>query len=130
MNNLWDSWAPMVARVLLAIQFCIAAFFKITGFSGEAAMTAAVGVPFSTVAVALALVLEVIGIVSLLTGYRLRLIGALLAGYVLLLAALFYHNWTDQMSFGLFVSHLGLAAALMLASVYSAPRVTPKLSVM
>jgi uncharacterized membrane protein YphA (DoxX/SURF4 family) len=42
----------------------------------------------------------------------------LLAGFVMLLAVIFYHNWSDQMQFGMFVSHLGLTAALLLLSVH------------
>jgi putative oxidoreductase len=114
---LWDSWAPLAARILLAIQFGVAAWFKISAFSMEASMTAAAGVPFATVAVAAALVLEVAGVISLLTGYYIRVMSFLLAGFVMLLSVIFYHNWSDQMQFGMFVSHLGLTAALLLLSV-------------
>ena len=116
----YERWAPLVARVFLAIQFGVAAFFKLTMFGDQVAYTAAVGVPFPTIAVALALVLEVVGIIALLTGYHIRLLAGLLAAYVLLLAVLFYHNWADQMNFGFFMSHLGLAAALLYISVFGA----------
>lgn len=118
----YKNWAPIIARVFLAFQFGIAAFFKITMFSGQVAYTAAVNVPFPTIAVALALILEIAGIIALLTGYRIRLLASLLAFYVLLLGVIFYHNWGDQMTFGLFVSHLGLAAALLYVSVYGSRR--------
>src|SRR6185503_12064320 len=106
-NRSYESWAPVVARLFLAIQFAIAAFFKIIGFSGEAAMTGAVGVPLPTVAVGLALILEVVGVFALVTGWRIKVLAALLAPYVLLLGVLFYHDWSNQLTFGLFVSHLG-----------------------
>ncbi len=120
----YEDWAPVVARVFLAIQFSVAAYFKVMGFSGEAAMTASVGVPFATVAVGLALVLEVVGIIALLTGWQIRRVASLLALYVALLAVLFYHNWADQTSFGFFMSHLGLVAALLFVSVYGAKRMS------
>lgn len=110
--------ALITARVLLAIQFGTAAWFKIMGFSGEAAMTAQVGVPFATIAVAVALALEVAGVIALLTGFKLRPIAFLLALYVALLAVLFYHDWSNQLNFGFFMSHLGLAAALLYVSVF------------
>jgi uncharacterized membrane protein YphA (DoxX/SURF4 family) len=117
--SLWENWAPLCARILLAIQFGVGAFFKVTLFSMQVAATHAAGVPFATVAVGAALVLEIAGIISLLTGYYIRLISFLLAGYAMLLAFIFYHNWSDQMNFGSFMSHLGMTAALILLSVYS-----------
>lgn len=114
----YEQWAIIIARVFLAFQFSVGAYFKIIGFSGEAAMTAAVGVPFANIAVALALALEVAGILSLLSGRMIHQMSLLLALYVALLAVLFYHGWSNPQVFGLFVSHLGLIAALLYVSVF------------
>jgi putative oxidoreductase len=121
-NSRYEDWAPLVARVFLAIQFGIAAYFKIVFWGGEVAQTAAVGVPVASVAVGAALLLEVVGVLALLTGYRVRPIALLLALYCALLAVLFYHNWSDQMTFGLFVSHMGLIAALLYVSAFGSGR--------
>lgn len=112
----YEKGAIGLARVLLALQFGIAAYFKCIGFAGEAAMTAAVGVPFASAAVGAALVLEIVGVIALLSGYALRQVALLLSLYVMLLAVLFYNDWSSQMIFGLFISHLGLAAALLVIS--------------
>src|SRR5882724_9692034 len=100
-NRAYEDWAPVVARLFLAIQFGVAALFKIMGFGMEVSQTAAAGVPLANVAVAAALVLEVAGVVALLFGWRIRFISMLLAGYVALLAVIFYHNWSDPMLIGL-----------------------------
>jgi putative oxidoreductase len=122
-SRAYETWAPFVARVILAFQFGLAALFKILMHAGEVAQTAMVGVPFPEVAVWLAFVLEVAGAVCLIVGYRVRLVAAVLAPYVLLLAVLFYHNFSDPMIMGMFVSHLGLIAALLYVSVYGAQRI-------
>lgn len=116
----WERWAPLIARIFLAIQFAIAALFKILFFSGEVAQTGAVGVPLPSLAVSLALILEIVSVFCLLTGWKIRAAAFVLAFYVMLLAFLFYHNWADQMTFGMFVSHLGLAAALLYVSAFGA----------
>ncbi len=123
--RIWELWAPRVARLFLAIQFGIAAYFKLTAFSGQVASASAAGVPLPTLAVALALILEVAGVLALLTGYYLRPIAAALAGYVMLLAVIFYHDWSSMMMFGLFVSHLGLTAALLYVSTFGASKTAP-----
>ena len=61
-SGAYEYWAPMVARWFLALQFSVAAFFKITGFSMQAGAAAAVGLPFPTLAVVLGLILEVAGV--------------------------------------------------------------------
>ena len=66
----YEKTALWIARLFLAFQFGVAAYFKIMGFSGEAAMTAGVGVPFSKVAVGLALILEVVGVIDICRRHR------------------------------------------------------------
>jgi putative oxidoreductase len=124
-SNAWyEDWAPVVARLLLAIQFSLGAVFKVMMFSMQVGATAAVGVPFPTIAVGAAFVLEVAGVFALLTGWQIRFMSAWLAAYVSLLAVLFYHNWSDPMNMGMFFSHFGLAAALLYISVFGARRFT------
>jgi putative oxidoreductase len=118
----YERWAPRVARALLAIQFSVAAYYKLTMFSMQVGQTVAVGVPLPQVAVALGLVLELVGIAALVTGWQLRRISVVLAAYVALLAVLFYRDWSDPMKFGFFISHLGLIAACLYVSVYGAKR--------
>lgn len=119
-THAYERWMPLIARLLLAIQFSVGAYFKIVFFPMEVAQTASVGVPFATIAVGLAFILEALGIIALVTGWQIRLFAALLAPYVALLAVLFYHHWSDPMNFGSFMSHLGLIAALLYVSVYGA----------
>lgn len=116
----YENWAPVVARWLLAFQFGVAAYFKVMFFQGQVLQTGAAGVPFPALAVGAALVLEVLAGLCLLLGWHARVAAALLAPYVLLLALIFYHNFSDGMTVGLFISHLGLIAALLYVSVYGA----------
>jgi putative oxidoreductase len=119
-NRAYEDWAPLAARLLLAVQFGVGAWFKVTGFSLEVGQSAAVGIPLPTIAVALALAFEILLVLSLALGAYVRPLALLGALYVALLAVLFYHHWSDPMTFGLFVSHLGLIAALLYVSAYGA----------
>jgi len=121
-DQAYERWAPRVARILLAIQFAVAAYYKLTMFSVQVSQTAAVGVPLPQVAVTLGLLLELIALAALLTGWQLRRISVVLGSYVALLAVLFYRDWSDPMKFGFFISHLGLIAACLYVSVYGAKR--------
>lgn len=88
----------------------------------EVGMTAAVGVPFASVAVVLAFILEVVGAVAIIVGYKTRLFAFLLALFTALLTVLFHMNFSDPMGMGMFISHLSLIGGLLYLSVYGAQK--------
>src|SRR4051812_4421853 len=105
----YEAWAPVVARVLFAVPFLVGAYFKLPGSAmsaAEVAQTAAAGVPLASAAVMLAFILEVAAGIALIIGWQTRAWAFVLALYVLLLAAIFYHDFSNLMVFGMFVSHL------------------------
>lgn len=119
----YENWAPVVARVVFGALFLMGASFKIPGTEGflmETGMAAAMGVPFATVAVFLAFVLEVVAGLALIIGWQARRAAFVLAVFTLALAFIFYGNVSDPMVMGQFVSHLGLVAGLLYISVYGA----------
>jgi putative oxidoreductase len=122
----YEKWAPFVARLIFGFQFLLGAAFKIIGHSMEVAQTAAVGVPFPELAVWLAFILELAAAIALIVGYRVRLVGFVLAIYVFALALIFYRNIGDMQTMGMFVSHLSMIAGLLYVSVYGAQSVTMK----
>lgn len=118
-----EKWSPVLGRMILAIPFLLGALYKIPGTPGfgmEVGMTAAVGVPFATVAVFLAFVLEVIVGIAFVLGWRVRMFAAILVPYVVLLTALFHFHFTTPTEIGFFVDHLVLIGALLYMSAYGA----------
>jgi putative oxidoreductase len=125
----YEKWAPVLGRVLLAVAFLVGAAFKIPGTEGfamEVGMTAAVGVPFASVAVFLAFILEVVGGVALIVGWNTRLFAFVLGLFTALLTALFHMDFSNPMNIGMFLSHLSLMGGLLYLSVYGAQSVAAK----
>ncbi|HEV7121723.1 MAG TPA: DoxX family protein [Candidatus Paceibacterota bacterium] len=119
----YEVWAPVIARVVFGLQFLLGAAFKIPGtafFSGEVAQTAAAGVPFATVLVFLAFIIEVVCGLMLVFGWHARKAAFVLAPYTLILALVFYRNIADVNIMGEFISHLAFIAGLLYVSVYGA----------
>lgn len=117
----YERWAPVVVRVLFGLVFLMSAYFKIPGtesFMMQVEMSAAVGIPFAYLAVLLAFILEVVGGAALVVGYHTRTAAAALAVFVLLIAAFFYRDLSDQVTFGYFMSCLTQAGGLIYVSVY------------
>lgn len=83
----------LLGRVLLALLFIPAGVGKLTGFAGTVAYTASAGVPLPQVAVALALVVEVVGGLALLLGWQTRWAALALALFTLVASFFFHKFW-------------------------------------
>jgi putative oxidoreductase len=118
----FETWAPFAARLIFGFQFLLGAFFKLpwTGFAGEVAATSAAHVPYASVFVSLALLLEIAGALCLIFGWHARKAAIVFAIYVLALGIIFYSNLSDLQTMGMFVSHLSTVAGLLFVSVYGA----------
>lgn len=128
-NPLYVKWAPVIARIIFALTFLMSAFYKIPGtesFAMQVEMSGSVGIPLPFVAVTLAFILEVIAGIALLIGWHTRTAAILLAGFVFLVALFFYRDWSNQATFGLFISCLLEIAGLLYISVYGAESVAIK----
>lgn len=80
-----------VGRFLMAALFLFSAYGKITGFAGSVGFAASVGMPLPEIAIALAIVFELVGAVLLILGWQAR-IGAGLLVIFTLLATVYFHN--------------------------------------
>ena len=82
----------LVGRLLLALLFLPAGISKIGGFAGTAGYIASKGLPFPTVAAAIAIMVEVVGGLALIAGFGTRWAALALAGFTLV-ATFFFHNY-------------------------------------
>lgn len=122
-SPVYEAWAPTIARVIFGLVFLMSAYYKIPGsesFAMQVEMSAGAGIPFPLVAVTLAFVFEVVAGIALVVGWQTRIFALLLAGFVMLIALFFFRNLSDQATFGLFMSCVTEAAALIYISVYGA----------
>jgi putative oxidoreductase len=126
MLAIYQNWAPVVARIIFGAVFLFSASWKIPGtemFTMQVSQTAAIGVPFASVAVTLAFLLEIIGGLALVIGWRTKFFAMIFILFVALLTALFHWpNMQDPMSIGAFINHLVFIAGLLYLSVYGAQR--------
>jgi len=118
MNQLTNPLA-LIGRLLMAAIFIMAGLSKVTGFTGTAGYIASVGLPIPEALTAATIVLEVLGGVALVIGYRLRLFAILLAGFTLL-AGLFFHNFwampaeVQHIQQIMFMKNLSIAGGLLI----------------
>ena len=115
----------LVARILLAAIFISAGVSKVMGFDGATAYIASKGLPVPMIIAGLTIILEILGGLAIVIGYKAR-IASLLLGLFTLLAALIFHNfWTfppEQVYLQniMFMKNLSMAGGLFLLTVFGA----------
>lgn len=117
MNSMQNTLA-LVGRILLAYLFIPAGFAKIGGFAGSVGYAASVGMPLPEVGVAVGLVVELLGGILLLVGWKTRWTAAALAFFTLVAAVMFHAYWAlpaDQamMQQIMFNKNLAIAGGLL-----------------
>jgi putative oxidoreductase len=115
------STAIIVARLIFAGVFAMAAAFKFAGMGATAAEIAGAGFPMPLVLAWVAAFFEVGLVVAFLTGLMFREAALVSVAYVLFLAVAFHGpgRWAaNPMEFGFFVDHFTFVAGLLFAAVH------------
>jgi putative oxidoreductase len=115
----------LVARILLAAIFISAGFSKLMGFDAVTAYIGSKGLPMPMVLAALTIVLEIVGGLAIILGYKARIAGLLLGLFTLLAAFIFHNFWAfppEQVYLQniMFMKNLSMAGGLFLLTVFGA----------
>ncbi|WP_028033672.1 DoxX family protein [Chelativorans sp. J32] len=113
--------AILLARLIFAGVFAMAAAFKFAGMETTAAYIASAGFPFPLLLAWLAAFFEVALMIAFLTGAFFSEAALLAAVYVIFLAFAFHgpSRWSgNEAEFGFFVDHFTFMAGLLFAAVH------------
>jgi putative oxidoreductase len=116
---------PLIARLLVTLEFLVALNGKIFGWSGQAAYMAGKGMSFVTPLLAAALAIEAVGSLFLITGFRARAAAAVMFVYLGIISFRLHAFWTltgnsaaqNQVHF---FKNLGMMGGLLMIAVYGA----------
>jgi putative oxidoreductase len=109
--NTSQNFFDLLGRVLIAAIFLVSGIGKVTAYAGTQGHMEAMGVPGALLP--LVIVLEVVGAVAIIVGWRTRLFAFLLGGFTLLSALLFHRALGDQMQSILFLKNLAIAGGFL-----------------
>jgi Predicted membrane protein len=113
--------AILLARLIFAGVFAMAAAFKFAGMETTAAYIASAGFPFPLLLAWLAAFFEVALMIAFLTGAFFSEAALLAAVYVIFLGFAFHgpSRWSgNEAEFGFFVDHFTFMAGLLFAAVH------------
>jgi putative oxidoreductase len=125
MQTQLQSIYSLVGRLMLAAVFLPAGLSKITGFAGTVGYISSVGMPLPTVAAGGAALVEVLGGLALILGFKTRYAALALAAFTLV-ASFFFHNfWAlpeaqQMMQQLMFFKNIGLIGGLLTVAAWGA----------
>ena len=91
--NFSQSTLNLIGRVLIVALFLPAGIDKLTGFSGTVGYFSSLGMPAPSLGVVVAIVVEIIGGLALLVGYRTRIAAVVLAVFTLAASVAGHAYW-------------------------------------
>lgn len=118
---LTDTYA-LVGRVLLAAIFLLSGVGKLADPAGSAAYVASAGLPAPVLAAWGAAILETLGGIALIAGFRTRIFALALAGFSVVAAVFFHAQFTDQNQMIHFLKNLAIAGGLLQLAAFGPGR--------
>ena len=112
----------LAGRVLIAAIFVLSGFAKLADPAGTAAYVASAGLPAPLLAAWGAGLLETVGGIALIVGFRTRLFALALAGFSLGAAVLFHAALGDQNQFIHFFKNVAMAGGLLQVAAFGPGR--------
>lgn len=101
------------ARLLIAAIFVFSGVGKLVAPGGTIGYIASAGLPAPTLGYAVALLVELVGGLLLIVGYRTRAVAAALALFTLATAVVFHADFADQQQRVQFLKNLAIAGGLL-----------------
>tara|TARA_B100000965_G_scaffold124784_2_gene103371 strand:+ start:216 stop:593 length:378 start_codon:yes stop_codon:yes gene_type:complete len=107
MNNILD----FSARFLISILFFLNGIFKINNYEGAIGWMEGFGMP--GILLTPAIILEILGPILIIIGYKTRIAAALLSLFCIATAVIFHNDFGDQMQLTSFLKNIGLAGGFL-----------------
>lgn len=121
-STAFSASASLAGRTLLSAIFILSGISKVSAPAGMIGYIESVGLPFPTLALALAVLVELVGGIALILGYRTRLVATALAVFSVATALAFHNQLGDQNQFIHFFKNIAMAGGLLQVVAFGAGR--------
>jgi putative oxidoreductase len=108
----------LIGRVSLALLFVIYGYGKISGFDGLAGFIASKGLPLPQVGAAIAIVVELVGGLMVLVGYKTKWAALAIAIFIVPLLIFFHPFWSDASEMTMFLKNLSIMGGFLYIAAF------------
>jgi len=120
---------PLIGRILITVIFLSSGFAKLASWSGAAAFLASKHFPIPSVMLAGAIIVEIIGGLCLVFGFKARIAAFIMFLYLIPTTVIFHNFWTLQgpargESQGDFLKNIAIMGGLLMVSAYGPGRLS------
>ncbi|MEM9664561.1 MAG: DoxX family protein [Bacteroidota bacterium] len=113
-------YLPLIGRVLLALIFLLSGVGKIGDFAGTQEYMAAAGMPMTALLLVGAIVLEIVGALSIMLGFKAKLGAVALLLFLIPATLIFHTDFADQVQMIMFMKNLSIFGGLLLVVGFGA----------
>jgi putative oxidoreductase len=113
LSNAVTTAAPAVGRALISTLFILSGLSKLAAPAATIGYIQSVGLPLPSIAFGLAAFVELVGGITLLLGYRTRIVATVMFVFVLATAVFFHRNFADVNEFIHFFKNVAIAGGLL-----------------
>jgi putative oxidoreductase len=113
-------FAPLLGRILIALLFLPSGFEKVSDFHGSVEYAIGHNLPLPVLGVGIALVIELLGSLLLVIGYKARWTAAIMAVYCIVAAVFFHNNFAEVMERINFFKDVAIAGGLLQIAYFGA----------
>lgn len=114
------TYLPALGRLLIALVFVMSGLAKIGAPADTIAYIQSVGLPLAPVAFGVAVVVEIIGGLALIAGFKTRITAAALAIFTLIAAVAFHNDLADQNQMIHFMKNFAITGGLLQVVAFGA----------
>ena len=114
MTNIVD----LLGRILISALFFLNGIFKINNYEGTIGWMEGFGMP--GILLIPTIILEILGPVLIIIGYKTKLAAGLLSLFCIATAFIFHNDFADQMQFTSFLKNIALAGGFLILFVNGA----------
>ena len=107
MANILD----LLGRILITALFLLSGVFKISNYDGSVDWMESFGIP--EILIIPAIILEVIGPILIIVGYKAKIAAGFLSLFCILTAIIFHNDFSDQMQLTSFLKNIALAGGFL-----------------
>lgn len=108
----------LAARLLLSILFIFAGFGKLTDISGTAGWFGSIGLPLPMVAAVVVGLLEFLGGLAILVGFKTRIAAIAIAVFTIAASLVAHTNFADQIQMLMFLKNLSITGGLLVLAAF------------